>query len=145
MREATSMGNVAYWLLTAFLIVFGVIAGFSIGQPFLLVGLVLALLAPFRRRPIVFWPILLAVVGFDVGYWAVAPLACTATTVLDSSGTASAGTTVCTSLIGLRYEGTGAYSPPLLPGILAGVVVGLSFAALAAVSIRLQGSPARTA
>jgi hypothetical protein len=123
-----------YWILAVALIVFGFITGFSIGQPFLLVGLVMLGLGPVRNRPVVFWPPLLGVVAFNVVYWAIAPFSCSATTVLGSSEGAATNT-VCTSLIGLRYGGEGIVNPSLLPaivvGLVAGVLVGLvTFAVL---------------
>jgi hypothetical protein len=115
----------AYWLLTAALIAFGIVTGFSIGQPILLVGLVMLVVGPWRRRPEVFWPPFLGVVAFDVAYLAIAPWTCTTTAVL--GGTSS---TVCTSLIGLRYGGEGVVNPSLLPAAAVGLVVGVSVALL---------------
>jgi hypothetical protein len=124
-----------YWIVAVALIVFGFITGFSIGQPFLLVGLVMLGLGPVRNRPTVFWPPLLGVIAFNVVYLAIAPFSCTAGFALDSSGTGTATGTVCTSLLGLRYGGEGIVNPSLLPaivvGLVAGVLVGLvTFAVL---------------
>jgi hypothetical protein len=133
---------VAYWITSLALVVFGFLTGFSIGQPFLLVGLALIVLGPFRRRPRIFWPALLAVIAFDVGYWAVVPFSCTASagvgasaTSATSATTATTATTVCSSLIGLRYSGESVYDPSRLPALavgllLAGVVGSAVFALL---------------
>jgi cytochrome c oxidase assembly factor CtaG len=48
--DDVSFGSVVYWTLTAALLVFGVLAGLSIGVPFLFAGLALAVLAPYRKR-----------------------------------------------------------------------------------------------
>jgi hypothetical protein len=124
-----------YWIAATALIVFGFITGFSIGQPFLLVGLVMLGLGPVRNRPIVFWPPLLGVIAFNVVYLAIAPFSCSAGFLLDSSGGGTPTSTVCTSLLGIRYGGEGIVNPSLLPAIVvalvAGVLIGLvTFAVL---------------
>jgi hypothetical protein len=113
----------AYWIITVALIAFGFVAALSIGQPFLMLGLAMLVLSPFRTRPLVFWPPLLAVVAYNVAYFAVAPFSCTAT-----SFNGAPSTTVCSSLIGIQYAGGANYNPSLIPAI----VVGLSVAALTA-------------
>jgi hypothetical protein len=123
-----------YWIVAVALIVFGFITGFSIGQPFLVVGLVMLGLGPVRNRPLVFWPPLLGVIAFYVVYLAIAPFQCIASSGLDSNGIDQTST-VCTSLIGLRYGGGGIVNPSLAPaiavGLVAGVLVGLlTFAVL---------------
>lgn len=69
----------SYWFVCACLLVFGFLAGFSIGLPFFHVGLAMLLLGPFRAHRFVFWPLLLAVIGYEVGFIAVAPFSCSAT------------------------------------------------------------------
>ena len=108
----------AYWALSLVLVIFGWLTGFSIGRPFLLVGLTMLLLGAFRHRPLVFWPPMLAVIAYDITYWAIAPLGCTATVT-----TAGVGRTVCSNLLGLPYEGEGIYNPSLRPAVVAGLVV----------------------
>jgi hypothetical protein len=121
----------AYWLLTAALIVFGFIGGFTIGQPFLLLGVTMLVLGPFRGRPLVFWPPMLGVLAFVVAFMAIAPFSCTGTAVLDGSSLGgSGGSTVCTTLIGIRYESEGIVNPSLLPGVVTGVLAGLATALL---------------
>jgi hypothetical protein len=136
LREGGDRGaGMTYWIVAVALIVFGFITGFSIGQPFLLVGLVMLGLGPVRNRPLVLWPPLLGVIAFNVVYWAIAPFSCTAGFGLDSSGAGTATSTVCTSLLGLRYGGEDVVNPSLLPAIAAGLAAGLlvglaTFAAL---------------
>lgn len=96
-----------YWLAALLLTAFGFITGFSIGPPFLLVGLAMLVLGPFRGRPRLFWPPLVGVVAFVVGVALVIPLSCVATS--ESGGVSS---TVCTSILGPTWSGTGLYNPP---------------------------------
>ena len=98
----------SYWIASLGLIVFGVVGMFSIGRPFFLVGLAMLILGPLRRRPVLFWPPLLAVIAYNVGYWAVAPLSCTA---IETVGGTS--TTTCSWLIGIGYSGAGMFNPSL--------------------------------
>jgi hypothetical protein len=70
---------VSYWTTSAGLMAFGAIAMFSIGRPFLLVGFAMLALGRLRGRPVLYWPPLVAVIAYNIGYWAVAPLFCTAT------------------------------------------------------------------
>lgn len=108
----------AYWALSLLLIGFGYLASFSIGQPFFLIGLAMLLLGVFRHRPLVFWPPMLAVIAYDIAYWAVAPLGCTST--ITASGV---GRTVCSNLLGRPYEGEGTYNPSLRPAMLTALIV----------------------
>ena len=107
-----------YWITSLGLIAFGFLGAFSIGRPFFLVGLAMLVLGPVRRRPALFWPPLLAVVAYNVGYWAVAPLYCTATE--DVGGPS---TTVCSSVLGINYSGNGIYNPSLDPANMAGLLL----------------------
>ena len=107
-----------YWVASLGLIAFGVVAMFSIGRPFLLVGLAMLILGPLRRRPVLYWPPLLAVIAYNVGYWAVAPLYCTAT---EAAGGTS--TTTCSSFIGIGYSGSGTYNSSLGPANQAGLLL----------------------
>jgi hypothetical protein len=116
----------AYWITSLALIGFGILGAASIGQPFFLVGLAMVLLGAFRRRPLIFWPPLLAVIAYNLAFWAVAPLYCTASATVGSTSI-----TVCSSLIGLRYTGDGNYNPSLMPAVW----VGLIFAALTAIAV----------
>ena len=107
-----------YWITSLGLIAFGFLGAFSIGRPFFLVGLAMLVLGPVRRRPALFWPPLLAVVAYNVGYWAVAPLYCTATEVVGGPST-----TVCSSVLGINYSGSGTYNPSGDPANMAGLLL----------------------
>ena len=125
-----------YWAFVAALCLFGLFGIFSIGAPFLLLGLTLAVVAPWRRRPAVLWPAVGSVVAFIVGFILVMPLGCSTSPSVESaspSGELVAQTTTCNNALGINYSGSGLYSPSLLPALLAGLVLTL----LAAASIRL--------
>ena len=68
-----------------------------------------------------FWPGLVLVFGFIVGYLLIAPWRCTGTS-MPKPGESS---TVCRSLIGVTYTGFGDYNPSLVPGLLAGAALSL--------------------
>lgn len=125
-----------YWITTCILIGFGFLGMLSIGRPFLMVGLAMLLLSPFRTRATVFWPPIAAIVAWNVGFLAIAPMYCTATqTVGTGSGVAGESTTVCSSLTGIVYSGRGIYNPSLEPAnqvalVLAAVSFVLAFAAV---------------
>lgn len=107
-----------YWVASLGLIAFGLLGMLSIGRPFLLVGLAMLILGPLRSRPVLFWPPLMAVIAYNVGYLAVAPLYCTATATVGG-----ASTTICSNLIGIDYSGSGTYNPSLEPANQAGLVL----------------------
>lgn len=116
----------AYWITSLALLVFGYLGALSVGQPFFWVGLAMLLLGPFRGRPLIFWPPLLAVIAYNLAFLAVAPFFCTAGSPLRGTTT-----TVCSSPIGLRYTGEGIYNPSLMPAVW----VGLTFAGLTAIAV----------
>ena len=68
----------------------------------------------------------LAVIAYNLAFLAVAPFFCTASSMVGSTAT-----TVCPSLIGLRYTGEGIYNPSLMPAVW----VGLTFAGLMAIAV----------
>ena len=107
-----------YWITAVALLLFGFITGFSIGQPIFAVGLAMLVLGPVRHRPRLFWPPMSGVMAFYLGYLAIAPFTCNAT-----APAGGVSTTVCSSLIGIRYSGTGIYNPSLLPGQIAGLAI----------------------
>ena len=111
----------AYWIASLSLIAFGVVAMFSIGRPFLLVGLAMLILGPLRSRPVFYWPPLVAVIAYNAGYWLVAPIYCSVTQ--DVGGSSA---TTCSSLIGISHPGS---SPD--PWLAAAHVTGLQSAAIA--------------
>ena len=111
-----------YWFTSLALLVFGFLGALSIGQPFFWVGLAMLLLGAFRGHPLIFWPPLLGVIAYNLAFLAVAPFYCTASAPIGSTAT-----TVCTSLIGLRYSGEGTYDPSLMPAVIVGwMVAGLT-------------------
>ena len=130
-----------YWLAAVGLTLFGFLAGFSIGEPFLIVGLALVLLWPVRGRPRVFRPALVGVVAFAVGMSLTVPLTCEA-----SSIDGGASVTICRSILGATWSGPGLYNPPPEAFTL-GVEVGVAAAAVAALAtlawlrIRSRGTP----
>jgi len=133
---------VAYWIASLVLLAFGVVAMFSIGRPFLLVGLAMLVLGPLRKRPVFFWPPFAAVVAWNVAFMAIAPSVCTATQTIgavDQGGGSGESSTVCTSLIGITYRGSGIYNPSLEPAnqaaLLAAVV---TFVLILVVAIALR-------
>jgi hypothetical protein len=113
----------AYWILALVITIFGFLSAFTIGLPILLIGVTMLALGPFRGRRLVFWPVLLGVLAADATFMALAPFSCTGTVGLGEGSTPS--NTVCTSLIGLRYEGEGLFNPSLMPAVLVGLVVGI--------------------
>jgi hypothetical protein len=131
---------VTYWVLALVITVFGFLTGFSIGAPFLLLGLALLVLGPFRRRPRVFWPSLVAVTAFVLTVALLIPLSCEATS--EAGGGSS---TVCRSIAGPTWSGTGLYNPPReayqMP-VRAGaaVAIGAALATLAWLTIRRRAS-----
>lgn len=139
------MGKWLYWLLVVALVGFGSLALFSVGAPFLLLGLTLAVLWPFRRRPQVFWPWLLGVMGFVVGYIVVAPLGCTASAVSmagmgqPTNVPADGARVVCSSVFGLPYAGMTPYEPPTWPALLAGVSFALALGWTTRLILRRRG------
>ncbi len=125
-----------YWLAVLVLLVLGFLTGFSIGLFVLLVAVAMLVLGPFRHRPLIYWPPMAGVLAFILGYLAVAPLSCEA-----RGEVGGASTTVCSSLIGITYTGTGTYNPSLQPGLVAGLVAALTAALLVALLVWRTGRP----
>lgn len=130
----------SYWVASLSLIAFGVVAMFSIGRPFLLVGLAMLILGPLRNRPVLFWPPLVAVIAYNVCYWAVAPFACTATEAVGGTST-----TICSSLIGIDYSGSGIYNPSLDPANQAGLLLAAIAFVVVLVAMLWRGKRMETA
>ena len=97
----------SYWIAALLLVAFGFVTGFSIGPPFLVVGLALLVLGPVRRWPRLFWPPLVGVVAFILGVVLFVPLSCTAT-----ADVGQISRTVCTGILGPTWSGSGLYNPP---------------------------------
>jgi len=96
-----------YWIAALLLVAFGFITGFSIGPPFLIVGLAMLVLGPLRRWPRLYWPPLVGVLAFILSVVLVVPMYCTATAEVGQ-----VSHTVCSSVVGLSWSGTGLYNPP---------------------------------
>lgn len=129
-----------YWAIVVALILFGWLAIFSIDAPFLLLGIMLAVLLPWRPRGGVLATGMAVILGLILGYVLVAPLSCTATSVAVVGETLSEGTTTCSNLLGIRYEGSGTYNPSLLPALLGRIAL----AAIAGVTTALLHRKPRT-
>lgn len=108
----------SYWIFSLIVLLVGFVTGFSIGVFILPIGVALLVLGPVRHRAKVYWPILMAVVGFVVGYMLFVPLTCTATAAIPG-GEAE---TVCRSILGPEYRSTGVGEPPIDLARLVGAV-----------------------
>jgi hypothetical protein len=119
------VGAAAYWAIAVILVGFGYLALFSIGAPFLLTGIALMVVSPWRSRREVLWPALIGVWAFVLGYLLVAPLGCTSRTMAVTAGSpAAASHTTCTNILGIDYSGTGIYNPSLVPALVAAAAAG---------------------
>ena len=124
--------GVAYWVIVVSLLVLGFLSMFTIGFALLLVAAAMIVLSPFRSRPRVWWSGLALVVGFVIGYAAVAPWGCSETATFDvATGVAEEGPTVCRSLTGIEYTGSEGFEPSGVPGMITGVVLGVLAASAA--------------
>jgi hypothetical protein len=122
----------SYWIFSVAIVVLGFLGGFSIGPVVIPIGIALLVLGPVRHRPRLYWPGLVAVIGFEVGFVLYAPLVCTAT------GSVGGPTeTVCATILGPEYRGVGYYNPSLEPARAVGAVVGIVAAAAALVFVRI--------
>jgi hypothetical protein len=130
-----------YWLLVILLVGFGVLAIFSIGAPFLLIGLTLALLWPFRSLRAVWLPVIVGEIALIVGYVLIAPLGCT-TAVTSSDASAW---TACDNLVGLDYSGAGTYSPSHVPAVVVAISAGLVTASATGLYSRRRAARRRIA
>lgn len=77
-----------------------------------------------RRAPLIFWPALIGVLSFILGFMLVTPLGCTTSARLMANDAlqrdqAAEGHTECTNLIGIDYSGSGNYNPSQWPALLA--------------------------
>jgi hypothetical protein len=132
---------VTYWIFSLTVLILGVLTGFSIGAFILPIGLALLVLGPVRKRRIVYWPLLLGVLGFVIGYLLFVPLTCTATAVIPG-GT---GETVCRAILGPEYRAAGIANPPadtaLLAGVIAMIVAAIGTLAALRFAARRRRSP----
>jgi hypothetical protein len=119
------VGTAAYWGVAVVLVGFGYLALFSIGAPFLLTGVAMMVVSPWRGRHEVLWPTLVGVWVFVLSYLLVAPLGCTSTATAVTAGSPVATShTTCTNILGIDYSGTGTYEPTLLPALVFGAAAG---------------------
>jgi len=135
-----------YWVVTLALLVFGLVGIFSVGAPFLLVGLALLVLAPWREQPLVLWPGIAAVSGFVVVFVLVAPLGCTKSISLrgvPGDQSVSTGRTECGNALGIDYSGGPNYEPgytaPLAGGTAGALAAGIG--TWLTISLRKARSP----
>ena len=130
-----------YWILSASVVLVGFITGFSIGTFILPVGIALLVLGPVRHRPRLYWPVLLGVVGYEIAFLLYAPLTCTSTATIPG-GVAE---TVCTTILGPEYRGSGTYNPSLEPARIVGLIAGVGAALLTFAIVRLGSRGPRAA
>ena len=92
-----------YWLLPISLVVVGLLL-FDLGVPFVVLGLLLAALGPFRRRTVFFRTALATAVSFVVVFFLTAPFSCTVSASLPGASSHYE----CSGLVPLvRYTGVG--------------------------------------
>lgn len=119
-----------YWSLSVGLIAFGTLGLMSIGLPFLMIGLAMLLLGRIRHRPLVYWPIMLGLIAFNIAFWLTVPFYCSASSTPDGGSSAA----TCSSLIGIPWpdDATGMNVTPAAFGISFGlaIVVGIVTAVL---------------
>ena len=101
------------------LIAFGILGLFSVGAPFLLTGLIMLVVFPWRRRADVLWPAVVAPWVIALAYVLFGPLSCTSR----PSFGPLLSRTECSNVLGIEYSGSGSYDPPLLPAFLAGLAM----------------------
>ena len=118
-------------MLVVALLIFGVASGFSIGAPFILLGLTLICVAPLRGRPTRFWPPIAGVVGLVAGYVLTAPYSCSSTGTAIPGGPVTSTPTTCRNVLGLvQTLPDGEYGPTFLPALAIGLVAGVGAALL---------------
>lgn len=124
-----------YWFAATGLVVFGFLGLLTIGAPFLLFGLVMMLLSPWRNRKDVIVPALAAVVAFVIAYLLLVPISCEAASGLDPI-------TSCRYLVGVRWMRSGTGQPSLVPGVIGGIVLATFIALVSRRLLRKSASVA---
>jgi hypothetical protein len=122
-RSGSSLGGIVYWVVAVALTAFGFLALLSIGAPFLLLGVALMLMYPFRRRPKLFWPVVAGVLTFSIVFLLAAPFECEREGVSSTEGVEQEHGT-CSSFIGIDYEGVGDWDPSFIPALVGGLAAG---------------------
>jgi len=124
-----------YWTTSLILVAFGIAGALSIGRPFFLVGVAMLVLGRVRHRPRIFWPPLLSLVAYNVVFWTISPLYCSA-----GSSPGGVSTTTCSSLIGIPWpaDAGGVADPGAVFVIANGVGVAVGIAVFVAVFVRLS-------
>src|SRR5205814_2045421 len=135
---AGSTRKAAYWILVGSLLGFGMLAIFSIGAPFFLLGLTLAVVAPWRHRRGVLWP------AGGSGAWLRLRVPAVLPDELHDSDRSCATPGRCPQLPGecntaFRLFHYGSASPSLIPTLVAGLA--LAVLAAAAVNRTLARRP----
>jgi hypothetical protein len=102
----------------------------SIGLPFLMIGLAMLLLGRLRHRTLVYRPIMLGLIAYNIAFWLTIPFYCSSSSTPDGGSSAA----TCSSLIGIPWpdDATGMNVTPAAFGIAfaIAVVVGIVTAAL---------------
>ena len=130
-RRSYTTPSVVYWMLAFVSIAFGVVAIFSIGLPFVVLGLLLVILGPFRTKRLVFWPALAGAILAIVGWMGTTPLSCKTSVGIqlllergrDVAEGSTEGRTTCDRL--LLPDAVGADEPSAWPSIATGLALGL--------------------
>ncbi len=130
------VGPIAYWGVALGLTLFGFLALLSIGAPFLLLGLTLMVMFPFRHRRGLFWPVVVGVLAMSAVFLLVAPFGCEREGTLSAEGVEEEAHATCSSVIGIRYSGVGDWDPSYLPAVIAGLAAG----GIGAATTRLVGT-----
>lgn len=123
-----TVGTFVYFAVAITLCASGLVGILSIGGPFLLTGVAMLAVSPWRRRRDVLWPAVVAPWAFTITYVLLGPLGCSTsggTPALARSIGQLLARTECTNVLGIDYSGAGAYRPPLLPAFAAGIAVAL--------------------
>jgi hypothetical protein len=131
-----------YWLVTATLLILGILGWFSFGLPLFALGFTLAVLAGARRLPHIFWPPIVGVILFFATYILLAPLGCSTTETpvevagpgdIEPTTTLSEQRVTCDRLV--LPDTAGTETPSLWPAALAAVAVAFGGANVARLGI----------
>jgi 4-amino-4-deoxy-L-arabinose transferase-like glycosyltransferase len=112
------------WGLVVLSLAAGVLTLATIGYLLILFGVLLAALAPLRRRPRSFWPWFAGLVVFIGGYLLLAPANCSIGARSEVGGT-QVEVHFCRSLAGIGYEQEGTEDPTQFPAFAEALAAGL--------------------